>query len=120
MRKNIIAEITFVIVLIVSFSIPFFASAFPLLIPFGGKVTSIQPCDSGILAWVLQPPSPTQPVPVPKPFMWLTGELPFLNHVVPHPGQNLLGEATSILSPCVVGNIPYGFGFPIDFHGSSF
>lgn len=112
-------KLFFTMIISMACALPLFVSAAPILIPFGGSVTAITVCDSGILALVLQPPTPKQPNPVPKPFMWLIGELPFLSYKPPFIGQNLVGEASSVLSPCVIGNVPYGFGLPIDFHGSS-
>jgi len=82
-------------------------------VPFGGKVTAITPCDTGELVYVLTFKGII-------PFMWLTGELPYLNRIPPHPGQELLGKAAAAEIPCIVGVVPIGMGLPIMFHGDSF
>ena len=83
-------------------------------IPFGGRVTAIQPCTTppGILAYVLTAKGPF-------PVIWFAPNLPFLSHIPPHPGQYLLGTAASAPITCIFGFVPYGVGFPILYHGSS-
>jgi hypothetical protein len=51
--------------------------------------------------------------------MWFFGELPYLSHVPPHPGQYLLGMQESVTAPCFVGPYPTGAGLPIIYHGAS-
>jgi hypothetical protein len=81
-------------------------------IPFGGQVVSIQPCDSGLLLYLKGFWGIT-------PYMWTYGDLPYLMHVPPHPGQYMLGAALPAMVPCVLGILTVGTGFPIIFHGSS-
>jgi hypothetical protein len=81
-------------------------------IPIGGLVTAIQPCNTGILAYVLTMEGVV-------PVMWFWGNLPFLSHIPPHPGQYILGDGGTAVAPCVLGVIPYGGGIPILYHGSS-
>jgi len=85
---------------------------------FGGLVTGETVCDTGLLIYVKDAIS-TPPFFEVVPYMWFTGELPFMNHVIPHPGQELLGAALPATIPCIVGYIPVGYGFPIVFHGDS-
>lgn len=82
-------------------------------LPFGGQVTYTQPCNTGLLLYVLQPLKGVQT------YMWFTGNLPYLMRTVPHIGQNLLGMASPGPVPCVLGTIPMGSGFPIIYHGGS-
>jgi hypothetical protein len=83
-------------------------------VPFGGIVSVEYVCNTGLLVYVLTAPSGA-----PAPFMWFWGELPFLFHIPPHPGQILLGMAAATPVPCILGYIPIGYGLPIIFHGSS-
>lgn len=103
-------------VLIFSFALCLFAAT-PLIsfaqTPFGGLVTAIIPCNSGELVYVLEPFFGVIPV------MWNTGELPFLMHVPPHPGQEMLGMLGTAFEPCIIGAIPTGGGLPILYHGES-
>ena len=94
-------------------AVPFASFAQVPLVPFGGKVTSITICNTGELVYVLTSKGII-------PFMWFAGELPYLNHVPPHPKQELLGKALSVPAPCIVGVVPVGVGLPIVFHGESF
>lgn len=80
---------------------------------FGGQVIMIRPCNSGLLLEVRPPIGPNLTL------MWLTGNLPYLMRIPPHPSQNLLGMASPAPVPCVVGNVTVGNGRPIIFHGSS-
>jgi len=82
-------------------------------VPFGGKVKSVQPCNNGMLLYV------TVPLKGVLTFIWNTGNLPYLSHVVPHPAQVLLGRALMAPVPCTLGTTVVGSGFPIIFHGSS-
>lgn len=100
----------FIISILVLISLPLFSNA---QMPFGGLVTAMQPCNSGLLVYVL---TPLQGI---MPFMWFTGELPFMMYVPPHPGQFLLGQSLPATIPCIIGNVPVGAGFPIIFHGES-
>ena len=95
-------------------SSPIITSAAVVGIPFGGVVTAVQPCNTGLLAYVKSPKPPYV-----FPVMWLWGELPFRSYIPPHPGQFVLGKAAPVTAPCFLGFIPYGVGFPIMFHGSS-
>ena len=83
-------------------------------VSFGGIVTAVQPCNTGLLAYVASPKPPYV-----TPVMWLWGELPFLSYLPPHPKQQLLGKLAPVTVPCVLGVVPYGVGFPIIYHGSS-
>ena len=85
---------------------------------FGGIVTAEYTCNTGLLIYVKDAIS-TPPFFSIVPYMWLTGELPFLSYIPPHPGQELLGTALPMPMPCILGYIPIGFGFPIIYHGSS-
>jgi hypothetical protein len=101
---------TFVFVSTPSFSYAF--SVVPDILPFGGKVTVVYPCNTGLLVYI-------KSIKGIIPLMWLWGELPFLSHVPPHPGQYILGRAFPTPVPCILGIIPIGVGFPIIYHGSS-
>lgn len=81
-------------------------------ISFGGRVTAIQPCNTGILAYLATTKGPL-------PVMWFWGNLPFPSYIPPHPGQLMLGKMGPTPVPCVSGVVPSGAGFPILFHGSS-
>lgn len=109
MKKQTLVIVLAVVFLFTSLTIAY--AAVP--VPFGGLVTMIQPCNTGLLVYVLTPLTGVIP------FMWLTGELPFLMYVPPHPGQWLLGMAVAVPVPCVLGIVPYGAGLPIIMHGSS-
>lgn len=91
-------------------TIPIFSNA---QIPFGGNVVKEDKCDEGELLYIL---TPLQGV---MPFMWYRGELPYLMHVIPHVGQNLLGMAGLVPGQCWKGNSLVGAGLPILFHGDS-
>jgi hypothetical protein len=105
-------SLTMAVVFFVSASLPLPAQA-ETGVPFGGLDTVEHPCDTGILIYLAGAPSGVIPV------MWLWGELPFLDHVPPHPGQWLLGELAPVPVPCFVGHVLVGFGAPIEFHGDS-
>lgn len=95
-------------------SLPFSASA-ATGFSFGGRVTAEYVCNTGLLVYLKSSAPPFLVFPV----MWLWGELPFLSYIPPHPGQQLLGVAAPATVPCVLGYVPIGVGFPIEFHGSS-
>lgn len=94
-------------------SVAFMPSMASAQMPFGGTVTATLPCDSGLLLYLLVPLQGVET------FMWSAGELPYMMHVVPHIGQELLGMAFPVEEPCVVGMLTVGSGFPIIYHGSS-
>jgi hypothetical protein len=100
-------SILFVTILI---SLPNISNA--QLMPFGGQVVTVQPCNTGLLLYVKTPLMGVLP------YMWLTGNLPYLMNVPPHPGQYLLGMSGAIL-PCILGIVPIGAGPVILYHGSS-
>ncbi|OHA17259.1 MAG: hypothetical protein A3C79_02975 [Candidatus Taylorbacteria bacterium RIFCSPHIGHO2_02_FULL_45_28] len=105
---------TLVIILVATFLLASLTNTYAAApLPFGGVVTMIQPCNTGLLVYVLTPLTGVVP------FMWLTGELPFLSYIPPHPGQWLLGLTAAVPVPCVLGTVPYGAGLPILMHGSS-
>lgn len=82
-------------------------------LPFGGRVVFEITCDTGLLLTVLTPMSgPIQ-------LMWLTGELPFNMHVVPHIGQNMIGWDLPGSMQCYVGPEVVGSGNLIIMHGDS-
>jgi hypothetical protein len=81
-------------------------------VAFGGRVTAIQPCNTGILAYLATARGPLS-------VMWFWGNLPFASYLPPHPGQYVLGRAGTTIAPCVLGTVPYGGGLPILYHGSS-
>jgi len=99
------------LVALAAISVPLFASAAGLGGPFGGQITVTQPCNNGLLLTVKEPFGVTQ-------LMWNYGELPFLMHVVPHPGQYILGMSGGI-AVCTLGPLVYGKGSIILFHGDS-
>ncbi|HUD04032.1 MAG TPA: hypothetical protein VMR73_00885 [Candidatus Paceibacterota bacterium] len=86
---------------------------------FGGIVIAQHPCNTGFLLYV------KDALPVPPffeiiPYMWFWGELPFLFHIPPHVGQELLGAAGPTPVACFLGYAPTGeVGFPIIYHGDS-
>ena len=80
-------------------------------IPFGGTVTYMTTCNDGLLIGVTSVTGFTM-------LKWTYGNLPYLMHVFPHIGQNVLGMA-SIVTPCLLGYSYVGQGFQILFHGSS-
>jgi len=84
---------------------------FGFMRPFGGQVMTVQPCNTGLLIYVKTPMTGVMP------FMWLTGNLPYLMRIPPHPGQYVLGMAGTVV-PCVLGIVPMGAGPVILFHGS--
>jgi hypothetical protein len=88
-------------------------STFAAARPFGGLVKTIQPCNTGLLLYVNVPLQGVQP------FMWFTGNLPYLMRIPPHPGQWLLGMAGTAVVPCILGIYYQGAGQPILYHGSS-
>jgi hypothetical protein len=94
-------------------SLPYLALAAGL--PFGGYIIFSQPCNHGLLLTVMQP----LPFKGPGFFMWQYGNLPYAMYVVPHIGQWLLGEYLPVPLTCMLGNVTYGSGYPIVFHGSS-
>jgi len=96
--------------LIIIFSVPQTSNA--QFLPFGGQVVTVQPCNTGLLVYLRTPFTGVMP------FMWLTGNLPYLMRVPPHPGQYLLGMAGAPI-PCILGVVPMGAGPVILFHGSS-
>lgn len=102
---------TIALVALMILALPYLSLA--VNIPFGGMVVFTQPCDEGLLLYVNQPLTGTEP------FMWFYGELPFAMFVVPHIGQYLLGQAALAPTVCTVDGLPWGEGFPILFHGSS-
>lgn len=109
MRKYIL-----ILFLLTFISMPIVAAHAAVPIPFGGLVTMMQPCDEGLLVYVLTPITGVIP------FMWLWGELPFLMYIPPHIGQELLGYAATVPAVCTISGVPYGAGLPIIMHGSSF
>ena len=110
MRRHIILFVC-VVALVGTLVTPImFAQA--ALLPLGGQVTTVQPCDTGLLLYVK---TFTGVIPV----MWLWGELPYMMHVPPHPGQYILGQDSPTPVPCFLGFVPYGAGVPIVFHGDS-
>lgn len=101
------------IILSILISVPLISRAFSVTgVPFGGKVTSMTVCNSGILAYV-KTSSAVLPV------MWYWGHLPYLSYIPPHVGQQLLGMRASFTVPCWLGYYIVGYGFPIEYHGSS-
>jgi hypothetical protein len=90
------------------------AATTPTTLPFGGMISYEYVCNTGLLLYVLQPTAK-----IPIPYMWYWGELPFLTHVPPHPGQELLGMSSATAVPCVLGYYVIGYGLPIIYHGSS-
>lgn len=96
------------------FLLPLFVYA-AVSVPFGGIVTIVHPCDTGLIVYVKLMSAPYTVIP----FMWFAGDLPFLSHIPPHPGQYLLGMAEPAPIPCLIGPAPTGAGAPIVFHGSS-
>jgi hypothetical protein len=96
-------------------SLPLFAAAGVSGVSFGGRVTFEYYCNSGILAYIKSSSPPYLTLPI----MWYWGELPYSSYIPPHPGQLLLGIITPATVPCIVGYYPIGYGFPIQFHGSS-
>lgn len=98
------------VIMVATLLFPMFSNA---QLPFGGMVTLTQPCNNGLLLTVLQPLSGTQQ------FMWTYGNLPFNWHVIPHVGQEMLGNYLVGTIPCTLGNTTVGQGSLILFHGSS-
>jgi hypothetical protein len=85
--------------------------------PFGGTVTAMQPCNTGLLLYI-RTANLTWGFNV-VPYMWFWGNLPFLSKIPPHPGQNMLGMVGPTPVPCVTGFVPTGAGLPILYHGAS-
>ena len=102
-----------ILLLVICFPIMFNVNiADAMAMSFGGRVTSVQPCNNGLLLFVLVPLRGILP------FLWTTGNLPYLTHVVPHPAQEMLGRALMAPVPCTLGTTVVGTGFPIIYHGS--
>ncbi len=80
--------------------------------PFGGMVTAMRTCNSGLLLTVVEPFGVNE-------YMWFWGNLPYLMYIIPHIGQNMLGMAAYGTVPCVIGTVTIGSGMPIIYHGSS-
>lgn len=104
-----VAMLAFIVIFVPTLHVAAFAN-----MPFGGMVKSIEPCDDGLLLYV-------RTFKGLLPFKWEYGQLPYMMHIPPHPGQNLLGMGMSsyIMSPCFVGPEYIGQGFQILYHGSS-
>lgn len=90
----------------------------PVGLCFGGVVTAVFPCDTGLLAYIAEP-LPAGVGATVLPYMWIWGVLPFANYIPPHPGQFMIGYATGFMV-CFVGIVPIGGGFIITGHGGSF
>jgi hypothetical protein len=110
MRKIVITGATVLLLMVTFGALP--AYAIVAGVSFGGRVVSIQPCNTGLLAYLKTSKGP-------MPVMWFWGELPFLSYIPPHPGQQMLGKVGTALSPCVLGSVTYGAGLPVLYHGSS-
>lgn len=81
----------------------------PLGICFGGYVTLIVPCNTGLLVYVYG-----------IPFMWMYGT-PIVGIPPNHIGQGILGAAVGF-APCFFGIVPLGGGLimlPLPFTGTS-
>lgn len=89
--------------------VPLTASA---LVPVGGLVTFMQPCNTGYLITVVNPGGIGS-----GEFMWTPGTLDYL-WGPPTTGRWVLGM-TDVPLPCFVGHVLWGWGARITFDGTS-
>ncbi len=88
------------------------SSAAPTGYPFGGRITSITPCNTG--TWITVGP------PRPASLLWIPGvSLTYLQGPPRHVGQWVLGMANTASAPCVVGIYVIGYGLIIRQIGTS-
>ena len=92
------------------FHIPKQAQAQSVVLPFGGTMITVVPCNTGL--WITVSP------PVPGSFMIMPTTLIYLYYLF-HPGALALGGYLPITIPCVVGVVPVGGGFKVIEVGTS-
>lgn len=97
------------VVLIVLLLAP--SPTFAALISFGGRVTTVIPCSSGLHITII--PAGIFPVS----YVWTPFTLTFSVGPPRSPGQQVLGLADTVI-PCFVGKVPL-FGFRMTVVGTS-